>query len=91
MVNKMNANKAGLALGVLFGLIHLIWALLVLITPTGLKSALDWILGLHFMQISWSILSFDAVSMIILVVITFVCGYIIGWVFAKLWNWMHRK
>jgi len=89
MANKINCNKTGLALGLLFGILHLGWAILVLL---GLaKPLMDWILGLHFLSIEYRLLGFDWIIAILLVLVTFVIGYIAGCVFALIWNWVHKK
>jgi len=64
--------------------IHLFWSLLVL---AGLaKPLLDWILSLHFMAFTYSMLEFNYLSVLLLLVVTFVVGYVFGFVVAAILN-----
>jgi len=83
-MQEINKNSAGLAVGLFFGLAHLVWAILVAINLA--KPLVDWILHLHFIELPLAIQPFKAGTALFLVIITFMVGYIIGWVFAALWN-----
>lgn len=83
-MQEINKNSVGLVIGLFFGLAHLVWAIIV---AMGLaKPLLDWILHLHFMSLSYSMNAFKVGNALVLVILTFVCGYVAGWVFAALWN-----
>jgi len=56
-----------------------------------MKSFIDWILELHFMTMSHEITGFNFVNALLLVVVTFICGYIVGWIFSAIWNWVKKK
>ena len=84
---RFDKNKTGLALGAVLGLSHLNWAVLV---ATGwAQPFLDWIFGLHFIQPPYTITPFHLVTGVILVAVTTVIGFILGWLFAAIWNWLH--
>lgn len=83
-MQDINKNSAGLAVGMFFGIAHLAWALLVAVNLA--KPFMDWILGLHFMGLSYSIHTFNAVTAFLLVAVTFVIGYVFGWLIAALHN-----
>ncbi|MFA5019883.1 MAG: DUF5676 family membrane protein [Candidatus Pacearchaeota archaeon] len=87
----MNKNKLGLAVGILFAIIHAVWALAVLIIPGALQSFLNWVFKLHSLEPIWIITSFNFLNAIFLVVVTFIIGFIIGWVFAWVHNLLHKK
>ena len=87
-VRKMSKNRAGLTLGLFFAILHAFWALAVLVGVA--KTYLDWILPMHFIGIMFDILPFSIVNALILVVIAFIAGYVCGWIFAALWNWMGK-
>ena len=71
--------------GVLMAVCHLVWSLFVL---GGIaKPLLDWILSMHFMTFTYSMLDFNYLSALILLVMTFVVGYVFGFVFAAILNW----
>ncbi|MDP1719227.1 MAG: hypothetical protein Q8L24_02260 [bacterium] len=87
-MNKLNPSRVGLVGGSFLGLWHLGWSILVAV---GLaQSALDLILKLHFISPVFSIGDFNIVTAVILLVVTFVLGYIGGVVLAVLWNYLHR-
>lgn len=83
-MQEVNKNSAGLAFGMFFGLAHLVWSILVALNWA--KPLVDWILGLHFMQLSYSMAPFSFGTALLLVVVTFVVGYIFGFLIAALWN-----
>jgi hypothetical protein len=78
----MNKNKTGLAVGYFFALIHLIWALMVWLMPSQLQSCLNWIFDLHGLEPIWILTSMTLMKAITLIIVTFIIGYIIGWVYA---------
>jgi len=84
MKDKINVNKLGLVLGSFFALFHLVWILLV---ASGFaKQFLDYALSLHFMSDVYSIGAFSFATAGMLLIFSFVSGYIIGWLFAEIWN-----
>jgi len=86
MVSK---HKAGLALGAILGLWHLIWSSLVFI---GLAQVvIDWIFRLHFIQPPYTIALFQFGLAIMLIVVTSVVGYVFGWILAGVWNSLHAR
>ena len=90
-MKKIDKNKAGLALGILFALIHAVWAVAVLISRTGMQSFLNWVMSLHFLSMTIIVEPFNFVNAILLVIITFVFGYVFGWIFAGILNWIYKK
>lgn len=80
----LNKNGVGLALGVFFAVAHALWAILVWV---GLaKPLLDFVLKLHFMTMDYNIEAFGFLRALGLLIMTFVVGYVFGWVFSALWN-----
>ena len=87
-MNLLNKNKTGLVLGASLGLFHFGWAILVAL---GLAQGfLNWIFGLHFIIPPYAIAPFELGQAVILVVVTWIIGYIMGWVMAALWNKLHK-
>jgi hypothetical protein len=83
-MQELNKNAVGLVLGLLMALVHLCWLILVGI---GLaKPLVDLTLWLHHYSLSYSILPLSLVPAVGLLILTFVVGYVFGWVFAALWN-----
>lgn len=87
--NIMNKNKVGLVVGSFAGLLHLVWGLLV---AFGLAQLLlDFICNLHSLNNPYIVLPFDIVRTIGLIAVTFLVGYVFGYVFAMLWNRLHKQ
>lgn len=85
-MRRINPLKAALALGYVIGLYHLAWAALV--SSGYAKTVMDFILRLHFIQMDYEMVPFDAATGVTLVAITFAIGATLGFFFALFWNWM---
>ena len=88
---EMNKNKAGLVGGIFLGAAHLVWALAIAISPSLMQSLLDFIFRVHFISNGWQLSAFNFVEAVFLVVITFLVGYIIGWLFALVVELTYKK
>ncbi|MBI4440405.1 hypothetical protein HY638_05520 [Candidatus Woesearchaeota archaeon] len=89
MKTTLNKTQFGLALGTLFGALHLLWVISV-----GGKIAqglVDYWHGVHFLTEVHTIGAFSIGPAIIGVIIAFISGYVLGWVFAALVNWYGKK
>ncbi len=83
-MKKISAHTSGVVCGVLFGVWHTAWAILVM---AGLAAPiLDWVYGLHFLSNPFKIMPFNIVTAVTLVIFTTIVGYVIGWVSAVIWN-----
>jgi hypothetical protein len=87
-MQTINANKAGLAFGVLLGGWHLVWVLLVVVGWA--QPMLDFIFWLHLIKPVYMIEPFALGRAVGLVVLTAVVGYVGGWLFGLVWNRLHR-
>lgn len=85
---KLNPSKVALTLGVLFGGFHLGWSVLVALNLA--QGLLDFIFGLHMLANPYQVTGFDITKALTLVVITFAVGYGVGYVFASVWNKVHK-
>ncbi len=88
-MNKVHPHKVGLVFGGMLAIWHAIWSVLVFLK--GAKPFLDWILGLHFLTIKYSMNPFSFGKAAMLVVATGVIGYLVGYVIGWLWNIAHRR
>ncbi len=86
MVNK---HKLGLVAGIWLGLMHAAWAILVWVGVA--EWFWDWVLGLHFLSVSFVMMDFNLWRALLLVVVTGVLGYIFGWVLGLVWNWAAKR
>ena len=79
--------RGGLVSAMLLGGWHLLWAVLVAL---GLAQPLiDFIFWLHFIKPVYVVGSFDIWIGALLVGLTALFGYGVGWVLAVLWNKIH--
>jgi len=81
-------TKTALAVGVFLGTWHVIWSLLVALNWA--QPLYDFILWTHMIHVQLTISPFQPVVAATLVVVTFLLGCVIGYVFALIWNWFHR-
>ncbi len=88
-MKKLSEHQTGIALGVFFGLMHAVWALVVSLGFA--QTWLDFVLGLHFLENPFVVSAFDLQKAAILVMVTAVVGYVAGFVFAKVWNLVMTK
>ncbi len=88
-MGKLDQNKVALATGGFLGLFHALWSLLVAVGFA--QPLLDFVYSLHFLNNPFSVASFDLGRALLLVVMTFVVGYAIGWVFTMIWNMVVKK
>ena len=84
----LNPIRTGLAVGLVLGLWHAGWALLVALSWA--QPLLDLVLRLHFIRLNIEIQGFDLNTAAQLVGLTFAIGALIGLVFAWVWNALHR-
>jgi len=75
--------------GLFVATLHFIWSLMIALGVGQVY--LDWILGLHFIENPFVVMPFSLGTMIILLVFTFVIGFILGWVGTVCWNKMIKK
>lgn len=87
-MQAINKNSVGIVVGLFFGLAHLGWAILVAMGVA--KPLMDWILHLHFMDLSYTMLPFAFGTALFLVIVTFIIGYILGWLLAAIWNFVKK-
>ena len=87
-MKQLDSKKTALTLGVFVSSVHVVWSILVLL---GLAQPLmDFIFWLHMIANPYQVTGFDITRAVLLIVITFGVGYVVGWVFAWLWNKLHK-
>lgn len=89
MKEECNKNLAGLTTGIFAAGLHALWVILVLL-GVG-QTYLDLIFPLHFVGNVYLVLPFSAGTAAVLVVLAFVGGYVLGWLFTALWNALATK
>lgn len=87
-MHTLNVQKTGLTLGAALGLFHFAWALLVL--SGYAQTFYDYVLWAHMIHLPLTIGPFELNAAVTLVILTAVMGYVMGIVFAWVWNKFHR-
>lgn len=87
MISK---NNVGLFVGTVAALCHLIWV--VLVGAGVAQKMVTWLFSMHFVQIAgYTVAEFNWLTALELVVMTFVVGYVVGYVLTLLWGWIVKK
>lgn len=77
-------NRAGVTLGLLFTLCHIIWLGLVL---TDLSNrVINVTAQAHFLAFQYGTYTFEPVTALLGIIGAFATGFITGWLFAVIWN-----
>lgn len=88
MTVPLNPVKAGIAIGTLAGLWHAAWCALV---ASGQAAAfLAFILDLHFLQVSLTVLPFSLAKASLLLALSLIVGFAAGAILALAWNGLNR-
>ena len=87
-MNKLNVHTTGLVVGLLLGGWHLLWSFLVAL-GWG-QSLIDFVLWAHMIHLPYVVGPFDLTAACTLIVLTAAVGYVIGAVFAGIFNALHR-
>jgi len=91
MKEGLDKNRTGLTLGIFFMLLHSLWVFMIAISSQFLQGMLDWIFNVHFLRPVLTVTQFNLGNAFLLVILTFACGYAIGWAFAAIWNFLGKK
>lgn len=85
----VDRNQAGIALGMLFGLMHALWVAAV---GAGFGQPVTNILESgHFLSSTYTTTAFDPVTAATGIVGAAVTGYLIGWIFIYIYNLTGEK
>ncbi len=88
MTAPMSVGKAGLALGIVMGGWHLCWSILVAVGWA--QPLIDFVFWMHFIKPIYVIEPFALARAAILIGVTSGVGFVIGSVFALVWNTFHK-
>lgn len=80
----INSMKVGLVSGLLTSFCHLMWIVLILVGAA--QSLMDFVFWAHMIQPVYVVKPFEPAAALLLLVLTFGIGYVIGFVGAVLWN-----
>ena len=82
----ISRHKLALVVGSFLGLWHLAWSTLVALGYA--QQLIDFAFRIHFIQPPYILMPFKLSVALVLVVITFVLGYLFGLILATIWNWL---
>jgi hypothetical protein len=86
-MKAINPIKAAITLAVLLGAWHLCWATLV---ATGVaQSVIDLVFWMHFIKPVYVVGSFNFAIALLLIAVTAMLGFVVGFAFSVLWNKVH--
>jgi hypothetical protein len=77
-------NKAGIAVGSFAAVVHIGWSLLIAFGWA--QPLIDFIFRLHMVRPVYEVEPFDLATALGLVVVTAAIGFVVGTVFARIWN-----
>ncbi len=80
----MSGHRLGLVLGLFFALWHTFWAILV--AGGWAQPLLNFIFWAHFIDPPYHVGAFDLPRAGILILVTSVLGYLIGWIIGLIWG-----
>lgn len=86
---KLKGNKIALVVGLFAAALHALWAILVVLGVGQMY--IDWIFPLHFIDNLYTVMAFNILNALMLVVMAFVGGYVATWLFVWLWNMIKIK
>ncbi len=86
---ELQRKKVALTLGLFVGGLHVVWS--VLVALGWAQGLLDFITTLHFVNNPVTFGPFSFGVAVLLVGVTFVVGSVAGWVFASIWNMVHKQ
>lgn len=89
MAVVLNAKQTALSLGLTFALFHAVWGIAV--AAGFAQQWINWKLAHHFVIVSAGIAQFSLWTAVLGVALAFVCGAVVGWVFAGIWNWAGKR
>jgi len=86
---KLDIYKTALTFGFFLSGVHVIWSVLVLLGWA--QPLLDFVFWAHMIANPYTVTGFDITSALTLIVVTFGVGFVVGKIFAYIWNKVHKN
>lgn len=83
-MTHLNPKKVGLTFGLTAAFLHLVWSLIVAL-GWG-RAWVDFVAWAHMVHAMYAVGPFDAAASLSVIVVAFLIGYAVGFVFATIWN-----
>lgn len=84
MSSSVRPHRTGLVFGSLLGVAHLTWSLLVALNVA--QPLINFVFRLHMIQPPYVVMPFSLGLALGLIAMTFVIGYLMGYILALIWN-----
>ncbi len=88
-MNHINEKKVALTLATLMGGLHLVWSILVALHWA--QPLLNFIFKVHMIKAVFLVDDFNLGLALLLIIVTAIIGYVVGYIFATIWNKLHSK
>lgn len=85
---KLNEHKTAMALGLFLGGWHFVWSVLVALGFA--QMLMNWSFSWHMLSNPFIVQPFVLTNALMLIIVTFAVGYVVGYVFATVWNKVHK-
>ena len=89
MSAQISIGKTGFVVGAVLGGMHLGWS--VLVALKWAQPVADFVFWMHFIKPVYVIENFEIARAAVLIVVTAAIGFLIGALFALIWNAAHRS
>lgn len=89
-MNILHQHTVGLAVGTTAAIIHAVLAFIVALMPQAAQALIEGNIALHFLSVPVQVLPFTLGGAMMLVIVAFIVGYIVGRVFASVYNWVAK-
>lgn len=89
MNHHINPCESGLAVGALFGGLHVVWS--ILIALGWAQALINFIFWAHMLRLPLAANPFDLSAAITLIVVSSFVGYVVGYAFASIWNRLNHR
>ncbi len=89
MAKASLSHQYGLTLGATLGLLHLVWSVLVALNLA--QPLVNFIIKAHMIQVSHIVSPFSLENAAVLVVVTTIIGYIVGFIFGQMWTIVQKR
>lgn len=86
---EINKHKTGLVAGLFVGFMHFLWT--VCVALGWAQPMLNFVYKIHFLNNPFEIAHFGFKRAAALLVVTTVVGYAAGWIFAIVFNQVHKR
>lgn len=87
-MKALDTKKIAMTFGLLLGGWHLVWSILIFIGVA--QAVIDFVFWIHMLSVPIQVTAFTYTQSLLLIIVTFVIGYAVGWIFALVWNKIHR-